>query len=141
MKAEEFYKQRSNSIRELWALSPKQIEYIALIMEEYAALCQPPVRRSCSFCQFFQHEEIGDSDFGGVYAENATCSKYLDTDKKTEEEIPNFDRNLERDCCKLDFWRVLEIDNVLSEKLAEESDRTGKMDKTYELFKERYNYA
>lgn len=43
MKAEEFYKQRSNSIRELWALSPKQIEYIALIMEEYAALHQPPV--------------------------------------------------------------------------------------------------
>lgn len=43
MKAEEFYKQRSNTIRELWALSPKQIEYIALIMEEYAALRQPPV--------------------------------------------------------------------------------------------------
>lgn len=43
MKAEEFYKQRSNSIRELWALSPKQIEYIGLIMEEYAALRQPPV--------------------------------------------------------------------------------------------------
>ena len=99
------------------------------------------VRRSCSFCQFFQHEEIGDSDFGGMYAENATCSKYLDTDKETEEEIPNFDRNLDRDCCNLDFWRVIEIDNVLSEKLAEESDRTGKMDETYELFKERYNYA
>ena len=43
MKAEEFYKQRSNSIRELWALSPKQIEYIALIMEENAALRQPRV--------------------------------------------------------------------------------------------------
>ena len=43
MKAEEFYKQRSNSIRELWALSPKQIEYIALIMEEYVALRQPLV--------------------------------------------------------------------------------------------------
>ena len=39
MKAEEFYKQRSNSIRELWALSPRQIEYIALIMEEYAEYC------------------------------------------------------------------------------------------------------
>lgn len=38
MRAEEFYKQRSNSVRELWVLSPKQIEYIALIMEEYAAL-------------------------------------------------------------------------------------------------------
>jgi hypothetical protein len=51
MKAEEFYKQRSNSIRELWALSPKQIEYIALIMEEYAALRQPPVIGSvCDGC-------------------------------------------------------------------------------------------
>lgn len=108
---------------------------------ETQALNIPVVRRSCSFCQFFQHEEIGDSDFGGVYAENATCSQYLDTDKETEEEIPNFDREIERDCCKLDFWRVLEIDNVLSEKLAEESDRTGKMNETYELFKERYNYA
>jgi len=46
MKAEEFYKQRSNSIRELWALSPKQIEYIAFIMEEYAALRQPLVSGS-----------------------------------------------------------------------------------------------
>ena len=50
MKAEEFYKQRSNSIRELWALSPKQIEYIALIMEEYAALLQPPVSNSVCDC-------------------------------------------------------------------------------------------
>ena len=51
MKAEEFYKQRSNSIRELWALSPKQNEYIALIMEEYAALRQPPVIGSvCDAC-------------------------------------------------------------------------------------------
>ncbi len=51
MKAEEFYKQRSNSIRELWVLSPKQIEYIALIMEEYAALRQPPVIGSvCDGC-------------------------------------------------------------------------------------------
>lgn len=52
MKAEEFYKQRSNSIRELWALSPKQIEYIALIMEEYAALRQPPVmgELACDRC-------------------------------------------------------------------------------------------
>lgn len=51
MKAQEFYKQRSNSIRELWALSPRQIEYIALIMEEYAALRQPLVIGSvCDGC-------------------------------------------------------------------------------------------
>jgi len=54
MKAEEFYKQRSNSIRELWALSPKQIEYIALIMEEYAALRQPLVISSICTCTKFR---------------------------------------------------------------------------------------
>ena len=117
----------------------KEVENLNTV--ETQALNIPVVRRSCSFCQFFQHEEIGDSDYGGVYAENATCSKYIDTDNETEEEIPNFDRDLERDCCNLDFWRVVEVDNILSEKLAEESNRTGKMDETYELFKERYNYA
>lgn len=57
MKAEEFYKQRSNSIRELWALSPKQIEYIALIMEEYAALRQPLVNGELAdFARFLSEE-------------------------------------------------------------------------------------
>lgn len=57
MKAEEFYKQRSNSIRELWALSPKQIEYIALIMEEYAALRQPLVNGELAdFARFLSDE-------------------------------------------------------------------------------------
>lgn len=97
------------------------------------------VKRNCSFCQFFAHEEIGDSDYGGVYAENATCSKELDVDQETEYVISNFDRELDRDCCILDFWKVVEIDNILSEKLSEESDRTGNMDETYKLFKERYN--
>lgn len=50
MKAEEFYKQRSNSIRELWALSPKQIEYIALIMEEYVALRENTAKKDGLDC-------------------------------------------------------------------------------------------
>ena len=104
--------------------------------------CQTHVMRSCYFCQFFQHEEIGDSDFGGVYAENPTCSKYLDTDQATEEDIPNFDRTIERDCCKLDFWRVMEVDKDLAEKLSAELDKSeGSFSETYELFKVRYNYA
>lgn len=98
------------------------------------------VRRSCSYCQFFRHEEVGDSDFGGIYAENATCSQYLDIDQDLEEVIPNFDRDLERDCCKLDFWKVVEVDHILSEKLAKEFNKTGKIDETYKLFKVRYNY-
>ena len=100
------------------------------------------VRRSCCFCQFFRYEEIGDSDFGSVYAENPSCSKYYDTDEETEEDIPNFDRNIERDCCKLDFWRVVEVDNDLTEKLAIEQDKNdGSFSETYDLFKVRYNYA
>lgn len=41
----------------------------------------------------------------------------------------------------LDFWRVIEVDNMLSEKLVEESDRNRKMGETYEIFKEHYNYT
>ena len=104
--------------------------------------CLGAVMRSCSFCQFFRHEEIGDSDYGAVYAENATCSKYFDTDQETEEDIPNFDRNIERECCKLDFWQVIEVDKDLAEKLSIEQDKNeGSFSETYELFKVRYNYA
>ena len=84
---------------------------------EKTQLTIPRVRRSCSNCQFFQHEEVGDSDYGAVYSDVATCQKYLDTDPKTEEDIPNFDREIERDCCELDFWKVVELDDELSEKL------------------------
>jgi len=100
------------------------------------------VMRSCFFCQFFTHEEVGDSDFGGVYAENASCSKYHDIDEETEEDIPNFDRAVERDCCQLDFWRVVEVDKELAEKLAKEQENgEGSFSETYELFRVRYNYA
>lgn len=98
----------------------------------------PVVRRSCSNCQFFQHEEVGDSDYGAVYSDVATCQKYLDTDPETEEDIPNFDREIERDCCELDFWKVVDLDDELSEKISEDN---GNLDNAYTLFKERYNYA
>ena len=75
MKAEEFYKQRSNSIRELWALSPKQIEYIALIMEEYAALRQPPVIGSVCTCK---NAELEKDSLVPVYCHN--CNAYVQTD-------------------------------------------------------------
>ena len=113
-----------------------------LIKKENGNAVLPRVRRSCSFCQYFQHEEVGDSDYGAIYSDVATCSKYFDTDQETEDDIPNFDRNIERECCKLDFWRVVEIDKDLSEKLAIEQDKNeGSFSETYELFKVRYNYA
>tara|TARA_R110002050_G_scaffold174876_5_gene307824 strand:- start:385 stop:726 length:342 start_codon:yes stop_codon:yes gene_type:complete len=98
----------------------------------------PVVRRSCSNCQFFQHEEVGDSDYGAIYSDVATCQKYLDTDPETEEDIPNFKRDIERDCCELDFWKVVDLDKDLSEKLSEDN---GNIDGAYKLFCERYNYA
>ena len=78
MEIEEFYKQRSNSIRELWALSPKQIEYIALIMEEYAALRQPPVvgrseQLKCQ-CKKAQFTRTVDADFNPLCGR---CGKAL----------------------------------------------------------------
>lgn len=104
--------------------------------------CITAVMRCCSFCQHFQHEEVGDSDYGGVYAEEATCSKYFDTDQETEEDIPDFDRNIERECCVLDFFRVCEIDLELSEKLSAEMYETGgSFNETYKFFKFRYNNA
>ena len=75
MKAEEFYKQRSNSIRELWALSPKQIEYIGLIMEEYAALRQRPVIGSVCTCK---NAELEKDSLVPVYCHN--CNAYVQTD-------------------------------------------------------------
>ena len=103
---------------------------------EKPQLTIPCVRRSCSFCQYFQHEEVGDSDYGAIYSDVATCQKYIDTDKETEKDIPDFDREVERDCCELDFWKIndAEINNLMSED-------DGNIDRAYKLFKERYNYA
>jgi len=112
------------------------------IENESQPSCLGAVMRSCSFCQFYTHEEVGDSDYGAVYSENANCSKYIDTNEETEEEILNFDRNIERECCKLDFWRVIEFDKELSENLEKEQESgEGSFSETYELFKVRYNYA
>ena len=94
--------------------------------------------RCCSNCSFYRHEEVGDSDYGAIYAKEATCSEYYDTDKETEEDIPNFDRDINRDCCELDFWKVVDLDRELSEKLSEDN---GNIDGTYKLFYERYNNA
>lgn len=95
------------------------------------------VSHNCFNCQFFQHEEIGDSDYGAVYSDTANCQKFLDTDPETEKNIPNFDREIERQCCELDFWKVVELDEKLSKKLA---DDNGKIDSAYRLFCKRYNY-
>ena len=105
-------------------------------------LVKTTVMRCCSNCQFYQHEEVGDSDFGAIYADEPSCYHYHDTDEETEEDIPNFDRNIERECCVLDFFKVCEIDKDLSDKLSDEMDKTeGSFSNTYKIFCERYNNA
>lgn len=104
--------------------------------EEVIGKFTTSVRRNCSNCQFFQPEEVGDSDYGAVYSEVETCQKYLDTDSKTGEDIPNFDRHLERDCCVLEFWKVVDLDDTLSERISKDN---GNIDGAYKLFCERYN--
>jgi len=63
---------------------------------------------------------------------------FIEPDEETEEDIPNFDRNIVRDCCDLNFWKVLDKDNDLIDLLNAEG---GEMDKAYDLFKARYNNA
>ena len=100
------------------------------------------VMRCCNLCANFRHEEVGDSDYGAVYAKDASCSEYYDTDEETEEDIPNFDRTIERKCGVLDFFKVCEIDKDLSDKLSDEMDKTeGSFSSTYKIFCERYNNA
>ena len=100
------------------------------------------VMRCCSNCSNYRHEEVGDSDYGAVYSDEANCSMYYDYDDEKDEDIPNFDRNLERECCVLDFFKVCEIDTDLSDRLATEMDETqGSFSETYKLFNARYNNA
>ena len=78
MKAEEFYKQRSNSIRELWALSQCCILFhnqTYVFKEEYAALCQPPVIGSVCTCK---NAELEKDSLVPVYCHN--CNVYVQTD-------------------------------------------------------------
>lgn len=96
------------------------------------------VEYNCNFCQHYRNEEIGDSDFGAVYSKHPSCSKYYDMDKETEEDIPNFDRSVKRECCEIDFWKALDVDPILIESINKEGSR-GSFNKTYQLFKERYN--
>lgn len=92
--------------------------------------------KNCKVCEQYQFEEIGDSDFGAIYAKTPSCLKCYDTDKE-EKEIKDFDRNIERDCCSLDFFKVADIDKEIDD-LIEEDDEYISYDKAYKRFKEKY---
>jgi hypothetical protein len=86
----------------------------------------------------YRHEEIGDSDYGAIYAKAPSCSEYEDMDEN-ENEIKDFDRNIQRDCCILDFFKVADIDEEIGSLLSADSDEVTTFgDKALKRFKEKY---
>jgi stress response protein YsnF len=96
------------------------------------------IKRNCDFCSNFVHQEIGDSDFGATYEDVPSCSEYHDLNDN-DEFIEDFDREIERSCCVLDFFSVIEFDTELEEAFNKEM-RIGHMqlNETYELFEKKY---
>jgi len=95
------------------------------------------IKKSCEFCSHYICEEIGDSDFGGVYAEKPSCSKFYDL-REDDEIDENFDRSVERECCELDFFHVMEKDSLLNYFFDLDIKETNNFNKTYELFERLY---
>ncbi len=98
------------------------------------------IKRSCRICHYFQYEEVGDSDFGGIYSDEMCCTKGYDMEPGTEETIANFSRDVERSCCLPDFWLVMEVDRSLSQMFDRETRCSQGMsfDQTFAHFKEKY---
>ena len=94
------------------------------------------MNRNCKLCFYYSCEEIGDSDFGAVYADEPTCEEHRDCDDN-ENLIPNFDREIQRECCALDFWKVLDVDKEI-EQLVEDTGEKTSLDKAYNRFREKY---
>ena len=82
--------------------------------------------RNCKICTYYKAEEIGDSDFGAIYADECTCSKDKDIDEQTEEFIKAFDYNSVKECCIPDFWIVAdmdkEIEKLFNDEMSESDD-------------------
>jgi hypothetical protein len=93
--------------------------------------------KNCKVCQHYQCEEIGDSDYGAIYAAEPSCSKYKDMDEN-EDEIKGFDREAERECCVLDCFKVAEIDEEIGNLFNEDGDEVTFGDKAYKRFNEKY---
>lgn len=91
------------------------------------------VKHNCEFCVHFRHEEIGDSDFCSIYADEPTCGLDHDADANGDT-IVDFDREVERDCCSLDYWRVLEVDEELYSIFRKEDD----FNVVYDAFTKKY---
>ncbi|WP_097005267.1 hypothetical protein [Lacrimispora amygdalina] len=96
---------------------------------------------NCKICSYYKREEIGDSDFGAVYAKECTCSKDKDIDIETEEYINDFDYESVKDCCVPEFWLVADIDEEIDKLFTDKAAMSDDLYTTdvYERFKEKYH--
>lgn len=95
--------------------------------------------RNCQVCARYQCEEVGDSDYGAIYADNPSCEKENDLDKNEEYVLANFDREIERDCCELDFFKVLDVDEELRALFGTDDKDFLYEGKALKRFKEKYS--
>ncbi len=95
---------------------------------------------NCKICSYYHYEEIGDSDYGAVYAKEPTCSKDKDLNVETEECINGFNYDSLKDCCVPDFWIVADMDKEISDLFTDEDIMSDDIYDTsaYEKFKEKY---
>jgi len=95
---------------------------------------------NCKICSYYRFEEIADSDYGAMYAEERTCSEDKDFNIETDEYIKNFDYESVKDCCVPDFWLVADIDEEINKLFTEEASMSDDLyeDDAYKCFKEKY---
>lgn len=100
--------------------------------------------RNCEMCDLYYCQEIGDSDYGGIYEDEPSCQDEHDVDDYTGEHVKDFDRKCVRDCCKLSFTKILDIDkeleDIFNKTIYDEKydDYKENIDGAYSRFKEKY---
>jgi hypothetical protein len=86
--------------------------------------------RNCKLCTHYFHNE--DENFECCYLKN-------DLDEN-EHLIAHFNRSEERDCCFLEFWKVLDADPELEKIFDNENEHRDSIniDKSYDYFCKKY---
>lgn len=85
-------------------------------MEAGVKVAKCAVKNNCLFCAYHGNETIGD--YGETYASHEVCAENNDCDDEGNLD-KMFDYESEKDCCDLEFWKVLDADEKM-QKLFEE---------------------
>ena len=95
------------------------------------------IDRSCSVCELYAAEEVGDSDYGPTYADFCSCRVEHDVVNDVIDE--QFDRSVTRGCCVPSFWLILEQDAEVRRAYdVDVSLNDDKLTRSIELFMKRY---